>query len=76
MGGRRLTETDKKLIRELYVNGVNMDVIAERVRTTLRTVSVYTQGCGDREYSVFRDGTVHNGKRGRKRSLLLQPSLF
>lgn len=76
MGGRRLTDADKKLIRELYVNGHAMQVIADRVRTTVRTVQVYTAPCGDREYSVFRDGRVHNGKRGRKRKDTLQARLF
>lgn len=76
MGGRRLTDADKKLIRDLYMNGVNLTVIAERVRTTMRTVQVYTADCGDREYSVSRDGKVHNGKRGRKRSVMMQGQLF
>ena len=75
MGGKRLTDEEKKAIRELYVNGTNIDAIAERFRCHPRTVYVYSLACGDREFSAFRDGRTHNGKRGRKRNLKLQSSL-
>jgi hypothetical protein len=67
MGGRRLTDEDKKGIREMYIAGVAIPEIADRFRTHPRTVYVYTLPCGDREFSSFRDGRAHNGKRGRKR---------
>jgi len=75
MGGRRLSDEDKKNIRELYATGVNMDIIAERFRCHPRTVYVYSLMCGDREFSTFRDGRTHNGKRGRKRTEKMQPAL-
>ena len=75
MGGKRLTVEDKRMIRELYVGGVHMDVIAERFRCHPRTVYVYSLVCGDREFSTFRDGRVHNGKRGRKRVEKYQQTL-
>ena len=76
MGGRRLTDEDKKNIREMYASGVNMDTIAETFKCHPRTVYVYSLMCGDREFSVFRDGRAHNGKRGRKRKEKMQPSLL
>ena len=75
MGGRRLTDEDKKNTREMYVNGANMDVIAETFKCAYNTVLVYTRTCGDREFSVFRDGRAHNGKRGRKRKEKMQIAL-
>ncbi len=76
MGGKRLTDEEKKAIRELYVSGVNMDTIAERFRCSTATVYVYSLVCGDREFSSFRDGRTHNGKRGRKRKDKHQLRLF
>ena len=76
MGGKRLTDEEKKAIRELYVNGTNMDAIAERFRCHPQTVYVYSLACGDREFSSFRDGRIHNGKRGRKRKDKHQLRLF
>ena len=75
MGGKRLTVEEKKAIRELYVSGVNMDTIAEKFRCHPRTVYVYSLVCGDCEFSTFRDGRVHNGKRGRKRVEKYQQAL-
>jgi IS30 family transposase len=75
MGGRHLTDEEKRAIRELYVSGVHMNVIAERFRCNPRTVYVYSLACGDREFSVFRNGEAHNGKRGRKRREKYQQTL-
>jgi hypothetical protein len=75
MGGRHLTDEDKKGIREMYIAGVAIPEIAYRFRTSTRTAYVYTLPCGDREFSSFRDGRTHNGKRGRKRIPKLQLGL-